>query len=538
MMFRAILSGLVSAMVLSAEAASPPLTFEDLASLQRLSDPQPSPDGRWIACVVTTPDLGDNRTDSDIWLVPAAGGPPRKCVASPKHDRHPRWSPDGRWLVFESNRDGEFQVWIQAVEGGEARAITRLATGASAPVWSPDGSRIAFLSSVYPEFSGKSPGESERLNRERIQGLEKGKVKARVYDALPVRKWDAMNDGRRNHLFVVSVSDGAAVGDPVDLTPGPQDAVPWSSTFAAGDEFEWSADSKSLVHTPSPAPVREESWSTDHNLVSVSVDGSARTVLTSQRAADGCPHYSPEGRWLAYRAQSRPGFEADRWQLMLRDLKTGQVRSLTRDWDHSVEGIAWSKDGRLVIEAESQGRKQLWWVGLDGASAPRALTTVGSAGDAVFASDGASVVYLESRMDSPAVLKSVEIASGRVITLWDPNADRRAAWTLPVPESVTVKGQGGVPVQMWILKPPGFDASKRYPLVFWVHGGPQGAFLDGWSYRWNPELWAAQGWVLAMPNPRGSTGFGQKFTDDISRDWGGKVFGDLMAALDWCERQP
>jgi dipeptidyl aminopeptidase/acylaminoacyl peptidase len=538
MMFRAMMAGWVIAMVLSAGASPHSLTFEDLASLQRLSDPQPSPDGRWIACVVTTPDLAENRTDSDIWLVPAAGGTPRKFAASPKHDRHPRWSPDGRWLVFESNRDGEFQVWIQAVDGGEARAITSLATGASAPAWSPDGSRIAFVSSVYPEFSDKSPAESERLNRERIQGLEKGKVKARVYDALPVRKWDAMNDGRRNHLFVVSVSQGAAVGAPVDLTPGAQDAVPWSSTFAAGDEFDWSADSKSLVHTPSPAPVREESWSTDHNLVSVSVDGSQRTGLTTQRAADGCPHYSPDGRWLAYRAQSRAGFEADRWQLMLRDLKTGQVRSLTRDWDRSVEGIAWSKEGRLVVEAESQGRKQLWWVALDGASAPRALTTMGSAGDAVFGSDGASVVYLETRMDSPAVLKSVEVASGRVITLWDPNAERRASWDLPVPESVTVKGVGGVPVQMWILKPPGFDANKRYPLVFWVHGGPQGAFLDGWSYRWNPQLWAAQCWVLAMPNPRGSTGFGQKFTDDISRDWGGKVFGDLMAALDWCERQP
>jgi dipeptidyl aminopeptidase/acylaminoacyl peptidase len=270
-------------MVLSAGASPHSLTFEDLASLQRLSDPQPSPDGRWIACVVTTPDLGENRTDSDIWLVPAAGGTPRKFAASPKHDRHPRWSPDGRWLVFESNRDGEFQVWIQAVDGGEARSLTNLATGASAPAWSPDGTRIAFVSSVYPEFSDKSPAESERLNRERIQGLEKGKVKARVYDALPVRKWDAMNDGRRNHLFVVSVSQGAAVGAPVDLTPGAQDAVPWSSTFAAGDEFDWSADSKSLVHTPSPAPVRPASPSPP-------CSSGTPSRSTGDRVSYGSPH--------------------------------------------------------------------------------------------------------------------------------------------------------------------------------------------------------------------------------------------------------
>ncbi|MBM3848948.1 MAG: S9 family peptidase [Verrucomicrobia bacterium] len=543
MMSRAIRTALTLGMAVLVDgmrAAEVPggLTFERLASLRRLSDPQPSPDGRWIACVVSTPDLATNRTDSDVWLVPVGGGVPRKFAASPKHDRHPRWSPDGRWLAFESHRDGEPQVWIQPVDGGEARAVTRLSTGASAPVWSPDGSRIAFLSSVFPEFSGKPAAESERLNRERIQGLEKGQVKARVYDALPVRKWDAMNDGRRNHLFVVSVAQGAAVKDPVDLTPGAQDAVPWSSTFASGDEFAWAADSRSLVHTPSPAPVREESWSTDHNVVSVSVDGARHEPLTTQPAADGCPQFSPDGRWLAYRAQARAGFEADRWQLMLRDLKTGRVHGRTRDWDHSVESIAWSKGGWLVLEAESKGRKLLWRVDPEGDSAPRALTSVGSASDAVAGADGASVVFLESRMDSPAVLKSVDAASGRVVTVWDPNAEARVGWDLPVPESVTVKGAGGVPVQLWILKPPGFDPAKRYPLVFWVHGGPQGAFLDSWSYRWNPQVWAAEGWVLAMPNPRGSTGFGQKFTDDISRDWGGKVFKDLMAALDWCERQP
>lgn len=528
----------VALLTLPAALVAKPFAFEDLAAFHRLSDPQVSPDGRQIAFVLTDVDLAGNRSDSDIWLMPSNDGIPRKLTTSPKHDRHPRWSPDGRWIVFESSRGGETQLWIIPSDGGEARELVNLSTGASEAIWSPDGSRLAFLSSVFAEHSAKPFAESNKLNRDAIEALEKSKVKARVFEQLPVRKWDSMNDGRRNHLFVVSITNGVAAGSPRDLTPGPQDAVPWSSTFSAGQEFAWSPDSSEIVHTASQTPVREESWSTDHNLWSINVASGEHRVLTKNPAADGCPRFSPDGRWLAYRAQSRAGFEADRWQLFLMDRKSGESRSLTANFDTSIEGIAWASTGQLIIEAEDKGRKLLWQLAVDGGGAPAPLTDSGASGDVSISSDGNSVVFTKARMNSPAVLFRLVLDGKKVEELYDPNKAVLADLALPQPESVTVTGAGGAPVQMWILKPAGFDSSKKHPMVFWVHGGPQGAWMDSWSYRWNPELWAAQGWVIAMPNPRGSTGFGQKFTDEISRDWGGKVYDDLMASLAWCEAQP
>jgi dipeptidyl aminopeptidase/acylaminoacyl peptidase len=515
------------------------MQFADLLERHRLAAPQISPDGKWIAYVVTDALLAENRTDSDIWLIPTAGGTPRQLTRSPKHDRHPTWSPDGKWIAFESNRGGEFQVWTIPLDGGEPRQVTSIATGATQPVWSPDGKNIAFVSAVFPEFSEKPFSESDPANKAKLDALEKSKVKARVITQLLYRHWDSWVEGKRQHLFTVPVHDGVAAGDPVrDLTPGDRDAVPTSSTFEAGDEFAFSPDGSELVYTATPTPTREEAWSTNHDLWAVNLKTGARRQLTKNPAADGCPRFSPDGKFIAYRAQSRAGFEADRWQLMRLDRASGEIRSLTAAFDRSVEDITWTPDSKaLVIAAEDQGTKRLWTMTAAGGT-PKPITTGGASGEAVVSPDGRSVVFTRSSLTSAAELFRAPTSGGETTRLTTQNAELIAHVDFAAPESVTVTGAGGTPVQMWIIKPPSFEATKKYPLVFWVHGGPQSAFMDAWSYRWNAELWAAQGYVIALPNPRGSTGFGQKFTDEISGDWGGKVYTDLLACLAHLEKQP
>ncbi|PTY07650.1 S9 family peptidase [Opitutaceae bacterium EW11] len=537
---------LLAAGLLACAAAAPqgalarPMQLEDLFKLHRVSDPQISPDGRLVAYVVTDVIKSENRTDGNIWLAQADGaGEPRQLTNSPKHDRHPRWSPDGRWIAYESSRDGLIQIFLLPLDGGEPRKLTTLSTGASQPVWSADGTMVAFVSSVYPEFSDKPFAESDRLNREKEEAREKSKVKARVVDQLLYRHWDEWVEDKRQHVFVVRVkSDGSADGDPRDVTPGENDGVPTSSTFAATDEFAFSPDGKELVFTAPPMPVREQAWRTNHDLWSVDLATGKRTQLTTQPAADGLPRFSPDGKLLAYRAQERAGFEADRWQLWLLNRATGERRSLTAAWDRSVNSFEWAPDGKtLFVEAEDDGGDPLWSVAVADGKVTR-LVTGGTNTAVSVARDGSWIAYSHQQMNLPPEVYRFRLGDAQPAPVTRTNADLLSGIELPRPESVTVPGAGGTPVQMWILRPPGFDAARKYPLVFWVHGGPQGAWNDGWSTRWNAQIWAAQGYVLAMPNPRGSTGFGQKFTDEISHDWGGRVFDDLMACLAYLEKQP
>ena len=528
-----------SAAEVTTPGAKRPMEIADLFRIHRLSDPQVSPDGRHVVYVVTDTVWDENRDQSDLWLVPIEGGTPRQLTSSPKNDSHPRWSPDGRWIAFESDRDSKSQIWLLPVDGGEARQLTTISTGASQPVWSPDGRAIAFVSAVFPEFSERPYAESDKLNKEKLDAREKSKVKARVITALLYRHWDAWVDGLRKHLFVVPFGpDGRAAGDPRNVTPGENDAVPTSSTFAAGDDFAFSPDGKEFVFMAPPLPVHEQAWSTNHDLWSVDLATGVRRQLTTNPAADGCPRFSPDGRWLAYRAQRRAGFESDRWELMVLDRATGVTRSLTSGFDRWVQKITWAPDsGSLFFLAEEGGTTPVWSVPLTG-RAPVRLTDGASHAELATTRDGKTLVFTQAAMMQPAEIMCLQVADRMVQPLTHANADLLATLDLPAPELVTVSGAGGTPVQMWIVKPPAFDPAKKYPLVFLVHGGPQGAWGDGWSFRWNPRLWAAQGYVIALPNPRGSTGFGQKFTDEISRDWGGMVFDDLMACLAFMERQP
>lgn len=524
---------------LGAVLAARPLQFDDLMKLHRVSDPQLSPDGQWVAFTVSDVVWDENRTNSDIWVIPTAGGEPRKLTNSPRADNHARWSPDGRWLAFVSTRDGDSQVWVlpMAGQGGEARKLTSISTGASQPVWSPGGDRLAFVSSVYPEFSSRPFAEADKANREKNEALEKSKVKAKVITQLLYRHWDSWVDGKRKHIFVVDVKDGAAVGEPRNVTPGDNDAVPTSSTFSEGDDFAFSPDGRTLVFAAPHHVTREQAWSTNHDLWSVDLATGERRQLTTNPAADTYPRFSSDGTMLAYRAQARAGFEADKWELRVRSLASGEDWSATKDADVSAGAFTWAPDGRaLIFGAQDRGTMAIWSVPSAGGQ-PQALIRGGYNAGMSVGADKRLMVFTRSDATTPAEVYLHCFDTGVTSSLTQMNRGRLAGVELTPLESVTVAGAGGTPVQMWILRPPGFDAQKQYPLVFWVHGGPQSAFMDVWGYRWNPQLWAAQGYVVALPNPRGSTGFGQKFADEISRDWGGKVFDDLMAALGYLEKQ-
>lgn len=509
--------------------------LEDMFAVDRVSDPQVSPDGRQVLFVVTDVLKSENRTNSDIWIAPLeGGGAPRPFAVSPKGDRSPRWSPDGKSVAFISTRGGSSQIWIAPAEGGEPRQLTTISTGADQPVWSPDGRSIAFVSAVFPEFSGRPFAESDRMNAEKQTFRDTNKVKGRVITQLLYRHWDSWVDDKRQHIFVVP----AAGGEPRDVTPGDRDAVPTSSTFSAGDDFAFSPDGAEIAYTATPLPVREQAWSTNHDVMTVNLASGAVRQVTTNPAADGFPRYSPDGKWLAWRAQAKPGFEADRWQLILMDRSTGKTRSLTPEFDTNVDWFEWDpSSGKLYIDAGWEANTPLWSVGLDG-KAPVRLTGEGSASSLTIGGGGKVLVYSYQTLTRPAEIWTMGPDGSGARAVTDVNGALFSSIEFSKPEVVWFTGAMGAKVQMWVIKPPFFDAKKKYPLVYLVHGGPQGAWGNSWSYRWNPSLWAAQGYVVALPNPRGSTTFGQQFTDEISRDWGGKVYDDLMAGLAVMEALP
>ncbi len=510
-----------------------PLQLEDMFRIQRVSDPQLSPDEKTVAYVVGIVDKAANKTNTDIWLIPAVGGEPKQLTNSPKADRHPRWSPDGKWIAFESNRNGSLQIYMINVATGESKQVTNIYTEANSAIWSPDGKKLGFVSTVFPEFSDKPYEEANRLNKEKQEARDNSKMKGRVMTKLLYRHWDSWVDDKRQHVFIVNI-DGTS---PRNVTPGDRDATPPSSTFSTGDDFSFSPDGKEIAITATPVPVREESWSTNHDILTVNLETGERKQITTNAAADVFPQYSPNGKYIAYRAQSRAGFEADRWQLMLYDRITGTTKSITPKFDTNINEFTWTSDSKtLYTSAEEKANTPLWSIGIDGTM--KKIYDNANNSEANISSDGKTIVFAHQTMSRPVEIWTANSNGTNAKQLTHVNDDLFSHVEVSEPEYVWFDGANGTKVQMWIVKPPFFDGTKKYPLVYWVHGGPQGAFGNSWSYRWNQQLWAAQGYVIALPNPRGSTGFGQQFTDEISRDWGGKVFTDVMNGVAYMERQP
>jgi dipeptidyl aminopeptidase/acylaminoacyl peptidase len=515
----------------AAQGAPAPFTAEEMMKLRRISDPQVSPDGRLVAYSAVEVDLGANTRNSDLWVVPITGeGVPRRLTDHPRSDTRPRWSRDGKRIAFVSAREGGSQVWLLDLAGGEPRKVTSLATGASGVLWIDDG-HLLVVSDVYPECgrgAGGAPAVwDEACNKDRLDTAGRADS-ARVYDRLLFRHWDSWEDGRRAHLLVVPLAGG-----PVrDLTPGERDVPPFS--LGGPENFAVSPDGREVAFARNDDAV--EATSTNGELYVVPTAGGPARRIAGSAGFDGGPLYSPDGRMIAFRAQERAGYEADRWRLKVYDRAAGTTRTLTEGFDRHVDGLAWSPDSRTVyFNAPEAGREPIFAVPAGGGEVKRVAE--GSYGDLQASPDGRTLIASRVAMTHPAEVWRVDLGGGdRPLTRV--NEELLARFALRPPESVTFTGAAGKNVQAWLVKPPGFDAARRHPLLVMIHGGPQGAWSDAWSYRWNPQVFASAGYVVIMPNPRGSVGWGQEFVDDINGDWGGRAYEDIMKATDFAEALP
>jgi dipeptidyl aminopeptidase/acylaminoacyl peptidase len=540
-----------------------PLTFDDLMKIQRVADPQISPNGKWTAYTVTTVDKDKNSKNTDVWILPVAGGEPRQLTRSPKSDDRPRWSPDSKEIAFVSTRDGSSQIYLLPADGGEARRITDIATEAAGALFSPDGNHILFTSDVYPECDSSDAQKALDCNASRKKSAEESKVKAHITTRLLYRHWTSWKDGTRSHLFVTSL-DGTR--PPRDITPGDYDVPPFS--LGGPDDYAFSPDGKEVCYASKHDP--HEELSTNLDLFTVNVETGETKKITANAAYDGSPLYSPDGRYIAYRAQFRAGYESDRFRLMLFERATGRHKNLSELFDRWIDSFAWAPDSaKLYFVAEDRGRNSIFEISTEGKNLRRVLAE-GSSGDLGVTPDGRKIIFTFSTMHQPTEVYSIGAEGAGIAALTHCNdallatLDMNKAeeiWTDGAPSTEgpkvdpsAAKGfldpirlQADFPSQKtlevpkihsWILKPPGFDASKRYPLLMLVHGGPQGAWADNWGFRWNPQMYAAAGYVVVMPNPRGSTSYGQQLIDEINKDWGGRCFKDLMLAADAVEKLP
>lgn len=507
---------IVLCLTLSAAAQSG-FTIDNLLATKRVGDPQLSPDGRTVAFTVGTVNKPENRVVTHIYTVRIDGTNMRQITSGNSSHSSPRWSPDGRLIAYTTGG----QIWTMEPDGDDRKQVTRISTGAGNPVWSPDGRLIAFNSDVYPECT------SDDCNRAEEARVESSKVQAKVAERLLFKHWNEWRDRKRTHVFVVSSNGGIAT----DITPGDFDAPPYGAS--TGVDYAFSPDSREIAFLKNPDRVEATSTNSDIIIASL-VDKAQRNITASNMGYDAAPMYTPDGKYILYRSQATPAFEADRWRIMRYNRQTAETVELTRGFDQQVDEMVVTDDSKTIyFAAGTRGRSPIYTVPVEPDFRLRIATHVKPVLNGYYANslnvsaDGRTIVFASSTIASPVEIMRVNSDGSGVTPLTTVNEAVYRAYRLQKAEEIDWRGALNAPNHGFIVKPVNFDPSRKYPLIVLIHGGPQGAWNDNWGYRWNPQIFANAGYVVFMPNPRGSTTYGQRFVNEISGDWGGKVFVDL-----------
>jgi dipeptidyl aminopeptidase/acylaminoacyl peptidase len=511
----------------AAHGAKRAFSIEDLYRLRSVDSLSAAPNGS-VVFAVKSSDLPKAQQVSHIWMLEAGGGEPRQLTFSEKGESAPAFSRDGNWIVFSSSRDGDQNLYLMPVGGGEARKLTNISTGAGDALWSPDGKWIAFSSDVYPEC-----GADDACNKKIAERWTKGKLQAHMADGLLYRHWTEWKDGKRSHVLLLEV----ATGKVRDLTPGNFDAPPFQ--LGGGRQYDFAPDSSELVfvsnHDANPAT------STNNDLWLLPLSGTAepRNITASNRAYDGSPKYSADGRSIAYRMQKQAGYESDLFRLAIYDRAAGTSRVLTESFRNWVDDFTWAPDSKSVyFSAPVEGNEPIFQADAASGNTHQVLRDK-SIREFVLSADGRRIVYTRSSVGEPSEMYAADLRDGTAaaparMSHWNDGvaaeADIRPA------ESIWVPASDGSKIHTFIVKPHDFDPAKKYPLILNVHGGPQSQWAD--SFRGDWQVYPGAGYVVAFANPHGSTGYGHEFTAQISGDYGGRVFEDLMKVTDALAKLP
>jgi dipeptidyl aminopeptidase/acylaminoacyl peptidase len=499
--------------------AQHPMSFDDLAGVRRIGAPALSPDGKWIAYDASTIDLPKNYRHSAIYLIPSSGGAPKQITDGVKQDEGPAWSPDGKTIAYTSDGDGgPKQVWLYDVAAGTQRKLTNLQGGAGSVKWMPGGDGLVLVSDIYPDC-----GVDPVCIKDKTTAEEAKPTQARILKNLLFRHWKAWQEPTRSHILYVPLSGAAAR----DLTPGTFDAPPFS--VGGGDELDVSPDGRELIYARDTDDHPE--LSTNSDLFTVPIAGGEAKRITTRKGADTSPKYSPDGKWIAWRSQARPGYESDLWELWVMNRATGQSQRLVPQYQNWLEYLTWSPDSKsLFVTGDEKSKVVIYEVDLN--SNMTKIYGEGSSDAIAVSKDGKAIYFDRSTLTRPNDIFALSRGDNTARQLTHENDALLRNVAMGETGDIWYAGAGGTQVQALLIKPPNFDATKKYPAIVLIHGGPQGAWHDSWSYRWNPQMFAARGYVVLAPNPRGSSGYGQKFTEEISGDWGGKAYTDIMNGVD------